>query len=194
MSERQKQHQGRSADDESEIAGRDLANTDIAAEPQEQRESRPLVIDDTAGHPETLRAVFASLAPFPRTGLRVVFGLRGMRGADINRRLCAMLGARVAERARHEPVLLVVTSSDVMADARNRTLPEEREAAIAALEASGARYDFVPGQREAIHRLLDGVVDDELVLVLGPQGMDHASELVRELLGSRDAARGTVRA
>ncbi len=40
MSERQKQHQGRSADDESEIAGRDLANTDIAAEPQEQRESR----------------------------------------------------------------------------------------------------------------------------------------------------------
>ena len=40
MSERQKQHQGRSADDDSEIEGRDLANADIAAEPQEQRQSR----------------------------------------------------------------------------------------------------------------------------------------------------------
>jgi hypothetical protein len=40
MSERQKQHQGRSADDESEVPGRDFANSDIAAEPQEQRQSR----------------------------------------------------------------------------------------------------------------------------------------------------------
>src|SRR5688500_1322865 len=40
MSERQKQHQGRSADDESAIPGRDFADTDIAAEPQEQRQSR----------------------------------------------------------------------------------------------------------------------------------------------------------
>jgi hypothetical protein len=40
MSERQKQHQGRSADDESDIPGRDFAGSDIAAEPREQRESR----------------------------------------------------------------------------------------------------------------------------------------------------------
>jgi hypothetical protein len=40
MSERQKQHQGRSTEDESTIRGRDFAEADIAAEPQEQRESR----------------------------------------------------------------------------------------------------------------------------------------------------------
>ena len=40
MSERQKQHQGRSSEDESEISGRDFADSDIAAEPREQRESR----------------------------------------------------------------------------------------------------------------------------------------------------------
>ena len=40
MSERQKQHQGRSADDASEVTRRDLADTDVAAEPQEQRQSR----------------------------------------------------------------------------------------------------------------------------------------------------------
>ena len=153
------------------------------------REAAPVVMDDTAGHPETLRAVFASLGPFRRSGLRVVFGLRGMRGEDINRRLAAMLGALVAEAASREPVRLIVTSSDDMADARNRTLPAEREAAVGALEASGARYTFVAAQREAIAQLLEGVRDDELVLVLGPQGMDHASELVREMLATRDATR-----
>ena len=40
MSERQKQHQGRSAQDESELPGRDFSDSDIAAEPKEQRESR----------------------------------------------------------------------------------------------------------------------------------------------------------
>ena len=40
MSERQKQHQGRSTEDESNVPGRDFANSDIAAEPREQRESR----------------------------------------------------------------------------------------------------------------------------------------------------------
>ncbi len=40
MTERQKQHDGRSADDESKIPGRDFPDSDIAAEPREQRESR----------------------------------------------------------------------------------------------------------------------------------------------------------
>ena len=40
MTERQKQHQGRSAGDESEIPGRDFADSDIAAEPAEQRAAR----------------------------------------------------------------------------------------------------------------------------------------------------------
>jgi hypothetical protein len=40
MSERQKQHQGRSAEDESDIPGRDFAGSDIAAEPREQQQSR----------------------------------------------------------------------------------------------------------------------------------------------------------
>ena len=40
MSERQKQHQGRSAKDESDIEGRDFAGSDIAAEPKEQQQSR----------------------------------------------------------------------------------------------------------------------------------------------------------
>ena len=40
MSERQKQHQGKSTRDGPDSQSRDLGDTDIAAEPKEQRESR----------------------------------------------------------------------------------------------------------------------------------------------------------
>ncbi len=54
MSERQKQHQGRSAGDESDIPGRDFADSDVAAEPKEQRESRRGRGDlDEIGEPST---------------------------------------------------------------------------------------------------------------------------------------------
>ena len=54
MSERQKQHQGRSARDESDPRGRDFSDSDIAAEPQEQRESRRGRGNlDEAGEPTT---------------------------------------------------------------------------------------------------------------------------------------------
>ena len=54
MSERQKQHQGGSARDESNPSGRDFSDADIAAEPKEQRESRRGRGNlDEAGEPST---------------------------------------------------------------------------------------------------------------------------------------------
>jgi UDP-N-acetylmuramoyl-L-alanyl-D-glutamate--2,6-diaminopimelate ligase len=94
------------------------------------RAAAPLVLDDTAGNPETLRAVFASAAAFPRRTLRVAFGVRGKRGPVINRHLAEALGELVTERAADGPVRLVVTASEDTADARNRVADEEREAAL----------------------------------------------------------------
>jgi UDP-N-acetylmuramoyl-L-alanyl-D-glutamate--2,6-diaminopimelate ligase len=144
----------------------------------------PLVVDDTAGNPQTLRAVFASVAGIARRELRVVFGVRGLRGAEINRRLARTLAAEVARAAGREPVTLVVTASEERADARNRVTPEEREAALAPLRDAGVAHAFEPRLDDAVRRLLDGVPADALVLVLGAQGMDTAAALVRATLGA----------
>ena len=54
MTERQKQHQGRSSEDESTVRGRDFADSDIAAEPEEQRKARRgRGTLDEAGEPST---------------------------------------------------------------------------------------------------------------------------------------------
>ncbi|HJR41569.1 MAG TPA: cyanophycin synthetase, partial [Gemmatimonadaceae bacterium] len=150
------------------------------------RDARPLVIDDTAGHPDTLRAVFASIAPIARSGLRVLFGVRGARGVEINERLATTLAELIGERAREESVKLVVTWSEGTASPRDRVTPEERDAVLRTVDAALERLAHTgdlraipePTLAGAVRAVLDGVRDDELVLLLGAQGMDGAAELV----------------
>jgi UDP-N-acetylmuramoyl-L-alanyl-D-glutamate--2,6-diaminopimelate ligase len=140
------------------------------------RASGPTIIDDTSGHPETLRAVFASVRALPHRALRVVFGVRGMRGPEINRRLARSLAELVARHAARVPVTMVVTASEDTADARNRVTPEELAAFRESLGATP--YAFEPTLDRAVARVLDGVHPDDLVLVLGAQGMDRAGQMV----------------
>ena len=45
-----------------------------------------IVLDDTAAHPESLRATFDVARLIPSSGMAIIYALRGNRGADINRR------------------------------------------------------------------------------------------------------------
>ncbi len=133
------------------------------------RSASPVVLDDTVGNPRTLAAVFDSIRAIPYGGLRVVFGIRGSRGPDINRRLASSLAALVrAEVARH-PVRLVITASDGAAGARDRVRPEERDAVVDTLRKEAVEFAYEPALGGAVRRALDGVAADELVLLLGAQ-------------------------
>lgn len=146
------------------------------------RSEGPIVVDDTSGNPATLRAVFASVHVLPHHGLRIVFGLRGMRGPEINRRLAARLASLVARCADQGPVTLVVTGSDDVADARNRVTAEEYAAAIDALDAAAVPYVIERRLDAAIDRMLAAAGKRDLVLLLGAQGMDSAAGMVRDRL------------
>ncbi|HET8622861.1 MAG TPA: Mur ligase family protein [Gemmatimonadales bacterium] len=140
---------------------------------------RPLVIDDTVGNPRSLRAVFDSVQRLGRHGLRVAFGIRGGRGVTINRQLAATLAEQMARLSRAAPVRLVVTASADAASGANRVSDDERAVVVEVLDRAGTPYVFEPTLAAAVHRILDGCRPDELVLLLGAQGMDGAAELVR---------------
>jgi len=152
------------------------------------RAAAPLVVDDTAGNPETLRAVFATVSELPRATLRVAFGIRGTRGPEINKRLAVTLGALLAECAETGAVQLVVTASADVADERNRVQPAEREAVLDALAAAGVPHAFEPRLADAARRVVGAAGRGDLVLLLGAQGMDRAAEMVRHALGERVGA------
>lgn len=145
------------------------------------RPSRPPVIDDTVGNPRSLEAVFETIRHLPHKGrLRILFGIRGMRGPEINARLAATLAEGLEAHRAH----LVVTSGEEVADARNTVLPAERDAFLHAFQcrADGRRPDYEPTLARAVTRLLEDVGEDDLVLLLGAQGLDAAAALVLQHL------------
>jgi UDP-N-acetylmuramoyl-L-alanyl-D-glutamate--2,6-diaminopimelate ligase len=143
------------------------------------RPADPLVLDDTVGNPQSLRAVFETVRLIPHTGVRVAFGIRGMRGPEINRRLAHTLAGLVVDRGTQVPTRLVVTASEDTAGPRDRVLPEEQTVVRDVLDAARAPYTFEPTLAGALGRLLEGAAPGELVLLLGAQGMDRAAELAR---------------
>jgi UDP-N-acetylmuramoyl-L-alanyl-D-glutamate--2,6-diaminopimelate ligase len=145
---------------------------------------RPLVIDDTVGNPRSLRAVFESVQRLSGGGLRVAFGIRGGRGLAINRQLAATLAEQVTRLTRAASVQLVVTSSEDSAGAANRVRQDERAAVLETLDRAGVPYVFEPTLEGAVRRTLRGCRPEELVLLLGAQGMDGAAELVRRALSA----------
>jgi UDP-N-acetylmuramoyl-L-alanyl-D-glutamate--2,6-diaminopimelate ligase len=145
------------------------------------RQASPTILDDTVGNPRAVDAVFATIRAIPHQSLRVAFGIRGSRGAAINRRLAAALARAVQSAAR--PVRLVVTASEDAAGARDRVREEEREAVLALLHQEVVAFSYEPTLGAAVRRVLEGSGEGDLVLLLGAQGMDGAAGVAREVLG-----------
>ena len=146
------------------------------------RTDAPVVVDDTVGNPRTLAAVFESIAAIPHRRLRIVFGIRGSRGVEINSRLGTALASLVAQRTREVPVRLVVTASIDTAGPRDRVGGSEGEALLAPLRAAAVAFEYEPTLAAAVGRALEGSGGGDLVLLLGAQGMDRAAELARSRL------------
>jgi UDP-N-acetylmuramoyl-L-alanyl-D-glutamate--2,6-diaminopimelate ligase len=145
------------------------------------RQTSPTILDDTVGNPRAVDAVFATIRAIPHRSLRVAFGIRGSRGAAINRRLAAALARAV--RSTPGPVLLVVTSSEDAAGARDRVREDEREAVLTVLREEAVAFGYEPTLAAAVRRVLEGSGEGDLVLLLGAQGMDGAAEVARQVLG-----------
>ncbi|MBA3317328.1 MAG: Mur ligase family protein, partial [Gemmatimonadales bacterium] len=76
-----------------------------------------------------------------------------------------------------------VTASEGAAGPRDRVRPEERDAVLGVLREEGLAFSYEPVLADAVRRTLEGNATDDLVLLLGAQGMDHAAELTKGLLG-----------
>ena len=136
------------------------------------RERAPMILDDTVGNPQSIRAVFETVRLLPPARLGVVYALRGMRGPVINASNVRTLLAEVPRDAQ-----VVITESDEAAGPRDRVRPDEREAACAELRASGREVRYLPRLEDAIAAVLQGAGDGDLVLLLGAQGMDKGAEI-----------------
>jgi UDP-N-acetylmuramoyl-L-alanyl-D-glutamate--2,6-diaminopimelate ligase len=150
------------------------------------RTTGPAVLDDTVGHPDSITAVFELVERIPHEHLRVVFAIRGQRGAEINARDAEAL----AIWARRVPIdSLNVTSAADTANERNAVSADERSAFLDVLGAEGLEFTHHERLEDALRDGLGDVARDDLVLLLGAQGMDAGAALVERLLPAQPFSR-----
>jgi UDP-N-acetylmuramoyl-L-alanyl-D-glutamate--2,6-diaminopimelate ligase len=141
-------------------------------------EDGPVVLDDTVGNPESIRAVFEAIRSIPHHNLCVAYAIRGSRGTAVNERnaetLAREVGAMIAT--------LIVTASEDHASERDRVEDEEREVVLRILETRGVPFTYEPTLERAVARALDGAGRGDLVALLGAQGMDKGTEIARKIL------------
>jgi UDP-N-acetylmuramoyl-L-alanyl-D-glutamate--2,6-diaminopimelate ligase len=140
------------------------------------RRSGPAIIDDTVGHPDSITGVFEVAQRVRHRRLHILFGIRGQRGPVINQRDAEAL----AIWSRSVPVdTLITTSSTDTADERNTVTDEERSAFLDVVEGSEPRHRHVERLEDAVDEIMNEAGPDDLVLLLGAQGMDAAAGLVQ---------------
>jgi UDP-N-acetylmuramoyl-L-alanyl-D-glutamate--2,6-diaminopimelate ligase len=142
-----------------------------------------LVLDDTAGHPDSLRATFDVAAMLRRApemhGRRAVavYALRGSRGVDINRRNAEVLADLCAE---HGVTPLVITASADAAGPLDRATADEIDASRETFAARGQAIEWHDDLRTATRAAMELTKPGDLIVLVGAQGMNEGKRLLQE--------------
>jgi UDP-N-acetylmuramoyl-L-alanyl-D-glutamate--2,6-diaminopimelate ligase len=133
------------------------------------------ILDDTAAHPDSLKATFEVAALLPYRAIAVVYAVRGRRGPDINRRnavsladLCFLHGV--------EP--LIVTSSSDRVGPTDMATAEEVDVTRQALVARGRRFVWHDALDDALRDACARTKAGDLILLLGAQGMNEGKPML----------------
>ena len=138
-----------------------------------------IVLDDTAGHPESFDATFEVADLIPASRVIVAYALRGSRGAEINSRNAVSLAdhAQTLGAAR-----VVVTEAADTARSLDAVQPDEADAAREAFRGRGidpAWHETMRGAMEDVARFSR---PGDLVVLIGAQGMDAGRDELTKAL------------
>ena len=154
-----------------------------------------LVLDDTAGHPESLRATFDVAAMIGRSPeipstarIVVIYALRGNRGEEINRRNATALSDLVCEHGVNQ---LIVTAAIDTAGPNDRVTSGEIEAARDALASRHQAFDWFDTLEAATAEALQATSPGDLIVLAGAQGMNDGRRLL-SAAGTRGLASARV--
>jgi UDP-N-acetylmuramoyl-L-alanyl-D-glutamate--2,6-diaminopimelate ligase len=136
----------------------------------------PLIIDDFAHNPEGIKATIRSAAELSKHKLYIVCSIRGSRGKDINE-INAMA---IAESLKYLNYTLILTSSQEVVDQANWVQEDEKKVFIEVLKKGGIQYSHHSQLQTALFEALDRSSSNDTILLIGAQGMDPASDVLKQ--------------
>jgi UDP-N-acetylmuramoyl-L-alanyl-D-glutamate--2,6-diaminopimelate ligase len=137
------------------------------------------VIDDTALNPGSIDAVFQTIGQIPYQRLILVTAIRGNRGTAINHEnaLQFIKWSRYFHLER-----IIVTSSHSHIDSWNCVTAAEEAAFLITLSKANLPFAHFRELPDAITFALKHIQPGDLLLLIGPHGMDAATSVLENLL------------
>ena len=139
----------------------------------------PLIYDDFAHNPDGIRATISEtkkLLPDNQT-LFVVCSIRGSRGVEINQ-----LNVDALVESMDDGIELILSSSNDVVNDLNFVEPEEREVFFNTLNENNIEFTHYDNLKECLSKTYDKADENDIILLIGAQGMDPAESLLKDII------------
>lgn len=136
----------------------------------------PVVIDDFAHNPSGIKLTIENGAELG-DNLFVVDAIRGSRGDDINKEIAEALAESLKKENNY--TLLLTCSRDVVNEL-NTVIDSELEVFTKILDDNHIKYILFDNLEDSLLAVFDIAGKNDVILLLGAQGMDPASKLLKK--------------
>ena len=139
----------------------------------------PLIYDDFAHNPDGIKATISeTLKLLPSNQkLHVVCAIRGSRGVEINQ-----LNVNALVESYNENIELYLSSSDDVVNNLNYVNENEKNIFFNTLCENNINYVHFDNLRDCLSELYVKVDDDDIILLIGAQGMDPAESILNDII------------
>jgi UDP-N-acetylmuramoyl-L-alanyl-D-glutamate--2,6-diaminopimelate ligase len=140
-------------------------------------QKEPLLIDDFAHNPDGIIATIKSASQLSSGKIYVICAIRGSRGEPINRENAKA----VALSLKNLNYALILSSSNDVVDENNFVKPLEKKVFIDELRKEGIIYTHCKNLKDALKEVIKRAGKADIILLIGAQGMDPASDVLNEI-------------
>ena len=160
----------------------------------------PIVIDDFAHNPDgiknTVRATYDLAEQLDKGDLYIACAIRGSRGETLNGLNSEALAEVIKELhhrnkdsiendsdAKKREIYLSLSSSVDLVDHLNHVEDFEKDIFFANLDKERIKYNHFEKLYDTLGYIMETASKDDVVLLIGAQGMDPASDVLKDILG-----------
>lgn len=138
-----------------------------------------IVLDDYAHNPNSFENAFQTLQTIDYKNVHVVISIRGNRGVEINEKnaevianWCLLLQIKN---------IYITESKESIGDS-DKVKPIERQAFLKVLQEKNIPYQYNPSLEGSLKDLLSRIEKEDLIMLLGSQGMDRGQDTIKKLI------------
>ncbi|KZX13507.1 Mur ligase family protein [Methanobrevibacter filiformis] len=144
----------------------------------------PLIIDDFAHNPEGIKETIKATSKLVNnTDLWIVSAIRGSRGIEINELNSKAIAESLNSlNSNVNNVNLLISSSEDIVDNLNVVHDKEREIFLNVLSDNNISSKFYNNLHDSLFDVYTNAKVQDVVLLIGAQGMDPASELLLNIM------------